>query len=244
MAEQPDAPIRLLVVEDDEGMRSGLQLFLEAAGYDVTVAADGETGRDAAVSLPGYDLIVLDAKLPDRDGFGVLREIRAKGIDAPVLMLTSLGAHEHKMRGFRLGADDYLTKPFSTEELQARVEALLRRSRRAAEEAGEGVFAVGGLTVDLSNGTVRCDGAPVDLTEKEYRLLAYLVRHRGRTVSREQLLRDVWQLPSTVETRTVDRHVNGLRAVMDGNDEETWALQSVYGVGYKLVGVTRVDEDG
>lgn len=234
---------RVLIVEDDEEMSTGLQLFLESEGFDITVAADGDQGKDLAMSLPGYDLIILDANLPERSGFDLLREARSEGVDTPVLMLTGLGSHEHKMRGFRLGADDYLTKPFSTEELLARVEALLRRQSHAVEQSREGIFAVGGLTIDLANEEVRRGDEPVNLTDLEYRLLAYLVQHRGRTATREQILRDVWKLPSNVETRTIDRHINALRDAMEGDDEETWAIQSVYGIGYKLVGAEQVDAD-
>lgn len=234
---------RLLIVEDDEEMSTGLLLFLENEGYEVTVASDGETGQDFAVSLPGYDLIILDANLPERSGFDVLREARAEGVSTPVLMLTGLGEHEYKMRGFRLGADDYLTKPFSTEELLARIEALLRRGGKKEEsgEAPQGIFAVGGVEVDLDNNEVRRDGEPVKLTDLEFKLLRYLIRHRGRTATREQILRDVWNLPPSVETRTIDRHINALRDVMDGSNEDEWAIQSVYGIGYKLVGAERVE---
>lgn len=233
----------VLIVEDDEEMSTGLQLFLESEGYEVTLATDSETGQDFAMSMPGYDLIVLDANLPERSGFDLLRAARSEGVNTPILMLTGLGSHEAKMRGFRLGADDYLTKPFSTDELLARVEALLRRQSQAAEQARRGVYEVGGLTVDLENRTVTRQGESVNLTDLEYRLLAYLVQHRERTATREQILRDVWKLPATVETRTIDRHINALRDAMDGDSEEEWAIQSVYGIGYKLVGAQRVDTD-
>ncbi len=231
---------RLLIVEDDPQMSTGLMLFLESEGYDVTLVDDGEKGLRQAVSLPGFDLIILDARLPERDGFEVLREIRAQGVRTPVLMLTGLGDHADKMRGFELGADDYLTKPFSTDELVARIFAILRRAQAVPEEA-KGVFRVGGLTVDLSDDHVTREGRPVELTDLEYRLLRYLILHHGRTATREQILRDVWKLPSSVETRTIDRHVNALRKVMDGEDEETWAIKSVYGIGYKLVDVEPVE---
>jgi len=230
---------RLLVVEDDPQLSTGLLLYLESQGYDVTLENEGTKGLQQAVALPGFDLLVLDAKLPGISGFDILREVRSRGVHTPVLMLTGLGAHEDKMRGFELGADDYITKPFSTEELLARVQAILRRSSSNPEEPG-GVFQVGGLTVDLDNEKVTRDGQPVELTDLEFRLLRYLILHRGRTVSRKQLLRDVWELPSDVETRTIDRHVNALRKVMDGEDEETWPIQSVYGIGYKLVGAERI----
>jgi DNA-binding response OmpR family regulator len=154
-------------------------------------------------------------------------------------MLTGLGGHDDKMRGFELGADDYLTKPFSTEELLARVQAILRRSQIETDDE-TGNYDVGGLTVNLATRDVTRAGEPISLTDLEYRLLRYLLLHRGRTATREQILRDVWGLPSDVETRTIDRHVNALRKIMDGEDEETWPIKSVYGIGYKLVGADKL----
>ncbi len=232
---------RLLIVEDDPELSTGLLLYLESQGFDVTLVNDGEKGLQQAVSLPGFDLIVLDAKLPGRSGFDVLREARSRGVSTPILMLTGLGGHDDKMRGFELGADDYLTKPFSTEELLARVHAILRRTKQETEDA-LGVFDVGGLRVDLAAKNIERDGEPISLTDLEFRLLRYLLLHRGRTATREQILRDVWGLPSDVETRTIDRHVNALRKLMDGEDEEDWPIKSVYGIGYKLVGAERVEE--
>ncbi len=230
---------RLLIIEDDPQSSIDLSLFLEAEGYEVVLEGDGETGLRQAVSLPGYDLILLDAKLPDRSGFEVLREMRMQGAGTPVLILTGLDEHEDIMRGFELGADDYLTKPFSTEELLARIHAILRRTQMVPEEAS-GRYRLGGLLVDLSKKTVTRDDTSIELTELEFKLLRYLILHRGRTATREQILRDVWKLPSTVETRTIDRHVNALRGIMDGDDEETWPIKSVYGIGYKLIGAERI----
>ncbi len=234
----PNGP-SLLVVEDDSELSTSLLLYLESEGYEVTLAENGETALEEATRLPGYDLIVLDAKLPDLSGFEVLRQARDDGVRTPVLMLTGLGDHEHKVRGFQMGADDYLTKPFETEELVARIDVLLRREAEATEEGG--VFRVGGLRVDLDEKEVTRDGRTVDLTDLEYKLLAYLLRRRGRTATREQLLRDVWDLPPEVETRTIDRHVNALRDMMEGEAEEEWPIQSVYGIGYKLKGAERAD---
>jgi len=238
MADDFQGP-HLLVVEDDSELSTSLVLYLESEDYEVTLAETGEDGLEEATRLPGYDLIILDAKLPDRNGFEVLRRAREDGVKTPVLMLTGLGDHEHKMRGFQVGADDYLTKPFETEELLARIDVLLRREAEVSEEGG--VFTVGGLRVNLDTETVAHDGETVDLTDLEYRLLAYLLRRRGRTATREQILRDVWDLPAEVETRTIDRHVNALRDVMEGKGEGSWPIQSVYGIGYKLEGAERVE---
>lgn len=232
---------RLLIVEDDPELSTGLLLYLESQGFEVTLVNDGDKGLEQAVALPGFDLIVLDAKLPGRNGFDVLREARSRGVSTPILMLTGLGGHDDKMRGFELGADDYLTKPFSTEELLARVQAILRRTQQETEDAS-GVFDVGGLRVDMAQKNITRNGEPIALTDLEFRLLRYLLLHRGRTATREQILRDVWGLPSDVETRTIDRHVNALRKIMDGEDEEDWPIKSVYGIGYKLVGAERVGE--
>ena len=217
-------------------------MYLESHDYAVDTAMDGDEGLERACSLPEYALVILDANLPGRSGFDILREMHSRGVNSPVLMLTGMGGHDDKMRGFELGADDYLTKPFSTDELLARVKAIAHRTEMEPEELeGEGEFAVGGLVIDLAHDRVTRDGEPVKLTDLEYRLFRYLLFYRGRTVSREQLLRHVWQLPSEVETRTIDRHVNALRKVMDGEDEKDWPIQSVYGIGYKLVGVERID---
>ncbi len=232
---------KLLIVEDDPELSTGLLLYLESQGFEVTLVNDGEKGLQKAISLPGFDLIVLDAKLPSRNGFDVLREARSRGVSTPILMLTGLGGHDDKMRGFELGADDYLTKPFSTDELLARVQAILRRTQQETEDA-KGIFDVGGLRVDLGDKSITRDGEPISLTDLEFRLLRYLMLHRGRTATREQILRDVWGLPSDVETRTIDRHVNALRKIMDGEDEDSWPIKSVYGIGYKLVGAERVEQ--
>ncbi|WP_054684122.1 response regulator transcription factor [Rhodothermus marinus] len=232
---------RLLIIEDEAEVREALALCLETAGYEVDAVATGEAGRGKAITVPGYDLIILDARLPGRDGFEVLRALREEdGVMTPVLMLTGLNDREHRLKGFELGADDYVAKPFAPEELLARVEAVLRRAKRQPQPEKRR-FRVGGIEVDLVEGTVTRDGQPVALTDMEFRLLRYLILHRGRTVTREQLLREVWELPPTVQTRTIDRHINALRKIMDGEDEASWPIQSVYGIGYRLVGGEFVD---
>lgn len=230
----------LLVVEDDEDLGTSLVQYLESEGYDARLVADGDSALEEVTRLPGYDLIVLDAKLPERSGFEVLRAARDDGVTTPVLMLTALEEHDHRMRGFQVGADDYLTKPFETAELLARIDALLRRASEVVEQGG--VFKVGDLRVDLDGDTVTRDGTPLDLTDLEFRLLAYLLRRRGRTATREQILRDVWDLPPDVETRTIDRHVNALRDKMGGDADDDSPVRSVYGIGYKLEGAERLDD--
>lgn len=232
---------RLLIIEDEAEVRAALAMCLEAAGYAVEAVANGEAGREKAMMVPGYDLILLDARLPGSDGFEMLRKLREEdGVFTPVLMLTGLRDRAHRLKGFELGADDYVVKPFAPEELLARVEAVLRRARQQPMPE-QRRFRVGGIEVDLVEGTVTRNGQPVALTDMEFRLLRYLILHRGRTVTREQLLREVWQLPPTVHTRTIDRHINALRKIMDGEDKESWPIQSVYGIGYRLVGGTFVD---
>lgn len=225
----------ILIVEDDPQVGAGLQMYLESNDYEVTLVNNGQEGLREALRIPAYDLVILDARLPLKSGFDILREMRSQGANAPVLMLTGLGSHEDRMRGFDLGADDYLTKPFASEELLLRVQVILKRSRKAIEDA-KGVYEAGGLRIDIGERLISRDGEKVELTDLEFRLLRYLIVHRDRTVSRKQLLRDVWSLPAQVETRTIDRHVNALRRLMDGTDEATWPIQSVYGIGYKLVG--------
>jgi DNA-binding response OmpR family regulator len=242
VTDNPVTDSHLLIVEDDEQLGTGLKMYLESQEFEVTRTTTGEEGLGEIMALPGYALVILDANLPERSGFDVLREMRKEGVETPVLILSGLGSHEDKMRGFELGADDYLTKPFSTDELVARVRAILRRSE-AGEDEAQGTYRVGGLEVDLAEDGVHRGDETIKLTELEFKLLQYLVLHRGRTVSREQLLRDVWELPSEVETRTIDRHVNALRKVMEGDSEDTWPIQSVYGIGYKLVGAERIDEE-
>lgn len=230
----------LLVVEDDEDLGTSLVEYLGAEGYDARLVQDGDSALEEVTRLPGYDLIVLDAKLPERSGFEVLRAARDDGVATPVLMLTALEEHDHRMRGFQVGADDYLTKPFETTELLARIDALLRRASEVVEQGG--VFEVGDVRVDLDGNTVTRDGTPLELTDLEFRLLAYLLRRRGRTATREQILRDVWDLPPDVETRTIDRHVNALRDKMGGHADDDSPVRSVYGIGYKLEGAERVDD--
>ncbi len=225
---------RLLIAEDDSDLGSSLKSFFTRNGYEVHRATDGEDALQEMTTLPPYDLVLLDVRLPEKDGFEVLREARQAGVDSPVIMLTVKDEHKHKLRGFDLGADDYVTKPFDTKELAARVEAVLSRSTSALPDTGD-VYTFGDLTVRFPEETVTKGTDELGLTDLEFDILEYFIKHRGRTVSRKQLLRDVWGISGDITTRTIDRHVASLRKKIEPTPDDPSYLQTVYGIGYKFV---------
>jgi DNA-binding response OmpR family regulator len=172
--------------------------------------------------------------MPEKDGFEVLREARKAGVDSPIIMLTVKSESKHKLRGFDLGVDDYVTKPFDAEELAARVRAVLQRSQGRRPEVGD-VYAFDGFTIDFTDETVEKDGEEIAFTDLEFDILEYFINHRGRTVSRKQLLRDVWGISGDITTRTIDRHVASLRKKIEPDPDEPTYIQTVYGIGYKFV---------
>jgi DNA-binding response OmpR family regulator len=223
-------PDLVMVIEDEKEIRELVRYNLERAGYRVSTASDGEAGlKDLFASRP--DALVLDLMLPGRSGLEVLRELRSEPLtrDLPVVVLSARGAEMDKLLGFEHGADDYLTKPFSARELIARVKALLRRSK---PERGDAKLEVGGLEIDPAAREARYRGRPLDLTLREFDLLAFFARHPGRVLSRDELLRKVWGYNHVGETRTVDVHVRRLRREL--GDQER-AIETVTGAGYKLV---------
>jgi len=224
---------RILVVEDNPDLAYGLRNSLEIAGYDVLVAADGLDGV-AQARTASADLIVLDLMLPVMDGYRVLRTLRDEGLTTPVLILTARGEETDKVLGFRLGADDYVTKPFGVLELLARIEAVLRRAVPAAPAPARERF--GNIEVDFGARWVCRDGERVDLTPKEFDLLAALLRRRGRVVPRRDLLEAVWGYDSEVVSRTVDTHVAELRRKLEANPAAPAHILTVWKVGYKLQG--------
>lgn len=226
---------RLLIAEDDPEVGDGLEDFFSQEGYDVIRTTDGATTLQEITTLPPYDVVLLDVKLPEKDGFEVLREARQAGVDSPVIMLTVKDEHKHKIRGFDLGADDYVTKPFSARELAARVEAVLARSASDVPETGD-TFSFGEVTVDFPEETVTKGGEDIEFTDLEFEILEYFIEHRGRTVSRKQLLRDVWGISGDITTRTIDRHVASLRKKIEPTPDSPTYLETVYGIGYKFVG--------
>ncbi|MBA4064999.1 MAG: DNA-binding response regulator [Isosphaera sp.] len=225
---------RIVVVEDEAAIRRGLSDALRLSGYEVTEAPDGGAGlREAAAA--GVDLVLLDIMLPRRDGLEVLSELRRTNPTRPVILLTARGSEDDRVRGLKMGADDYVVKPFSAKELIARVEAILRRTMRAVPEVH--LVGVGCGTIDLDRREVRWPGGGrADLSETEAALLKYLVSNRERAVSREELLSRVWGIGTAgLETRAVDMHVARLRAKLktpDGGGDQPDAIVTVRAHGY------------
>ncbi|MGE0816451.1 MAG: response regulator transcription factor [Vicinamibacterales bacterium] len=230
---------RLLLVEDEPGLQLTLSDRLTAEGYAVETAGDGDTGLALAAS-GAFDLVVLDVMLPRRDGFDVCRALRQRGVTTPVLMLTARGQVVDRVVGLKLGADDYLTKPFEAVELLARIEALLRRSAASAPAPanlpGGTRHTFGDVVVDTRRAEVTRDGAPVELSAKEFQLLRYFLEHRGATISRDELLQEVWGYEHMPSTRTVDVHVAWLRQKLEANPKLPQIILTVHGLGYKFVG--------
>jgi two-component system, OmpR family, alkaline phosphatase synthesis response regulator PhoP len=223
---------RVLVVEDEEDLRMTLSDRLKGEGYAVEFAADGAEGLRRAVS-GSCDLIILDVMLPHKNGFDVCRDIRKAGITAPILMLTARGQLVDKVLGLKIGADDYLTKPFEMLELLARMEALLRRGVAQPHEPS-GIQQFGSIQVDFRGTAVFREGKVVPLSAREFRLLRYFVQNRGTTLSREVLLRDVWGYSEDTFTRTVDVHVGSLRQKLEPDPKQPSMIVTVPGLGYKF----------
>jgi DNA-binding response OmpR family regulator len=206
----------ILLVEDEQALRAALSLRLRGEGYMVETAGDGVEGFDKATNQP-FDLIILDVMLPDRSGFDVCRDIRQAGLATPILFLTARHQTTDKVIGLKLGADDYVTKPFKAAELVARVEALLRR---VPIRAGHGVHQFGSLHVDIRRSEVLKNGALVYLSAREFQLLRYLIERAGGTVPRVELLRSVWGYDGNTMTRTVDMHIASLRNKLERGSTE------------------------
>lgn len=222
---------RILIVEDELPMRTALQDVLQAEGYRVLTASDGESGLKRAVAEKP-NLILLDIMMPRLDGFAVCRELRRLGHTMPILMLTAKGQVEDRVQGLDVGADDYLVKPFSTDELLARVRALLRRTSRHAHAPA--LLRFGEAEIDLVRQTARRGRKPLHLTPKEYGMLRLMAETPGQPVSRERFLDVVWGYTAFPTTRTVDNHVANLRSLLEPCAERPQYIETVHGVGYKL----------
>jgi two-component system alkaline phosphatase synthesis response regulator PhoP len=225
---------RLLLVEDEPGMRLTLTDRLASEGYVVRVAADGEAGL-AAASSGQHDIIVLDVMLPRMNGLDVCRAVRQRGVTTPILMLTARGQVADKVVGLKLGADDYLTKPFETIELLARLEALMRR-RHSGPQPGSDTYRFSDVLVDFRKMEVTRGGRAIDLSAREFKLLKHFIEHRGDTLTRDALLADVWGYGETPLTRTVDVHVAGLRQKLEMNSRAPEFILTIHGLGYKFAG--------
>ena len=230
-----DSP-RILLVEDEPGLQLTLSDRLRREGYEVETAADGQTGLDRAATGE-FDLVLLDVMLPRKNGFDVLRDLRQRGLETPVIMLTARGQVVDTVVGLKLGADDYLSKPFEMMELLARIEARLRRRTTppATMPVSEG-YQFGEVRMDFRSAEVFRGTEPLELSAREYQLLRYLIEHRNEVISRDQLLNEVWGYNAMPSTRTVDVHVAWLRQKIEPNPRHPQFLLTVHGLGYRFVG--------
>lgn len=222
---------RLLVVEDNVSLTEILADLLQDAGYRTAIATTAKLALERA-RAESFDLLLVDVNLPDMSGFEVCRRLRQEGSRTPLLLLTARGQTADKVLGLRLGADDYLTKPFDQQELLARLDVLLRRRFLAAQPGG--VFRFGPVEVDFGSGVVSRDGYQVDLSSLEHRLLFYLIAHRGTLIGRQRLLADVWEHQPGTATRTVDTHVASLRAKLEPDPARPRFIITERGRGYRF----------
>ena len=218
---------KILVVDDESRMRKLVRDFLVKNNYEVVEAADGEEALDLFFEINDIDLVILDVMMPKMDGWQVCREIRAYS-KAPIIMLTAKSDERDELLGFELGVDEYISKPFSPKILVARVEAILRRTGQAA---GEMIVEAGGIRLDKQAHSVMVEGKPVDLSYKEFELLAYFMENRGIALSREKILNSVWNYDYFGDARTIDTHVKKLRSKMGKKGE---LIRTIWGMGYKF----------
>ena len=224
---------KILIVEDEESILMPLEDNLKLEGYDVSCARDGLAGLSVAADR-SFDLIVLDIMLPKLDGFEVCKRLRQDRVMTPILMLTAKSQEVDKVLGLELGADDYVTKPFSSRELLARIKAILRRAQEPKQELRSCRF--GDVEVDFAKYEAKKNGRPVPLTALEFSLLHYLVRNKGRVVHRNEILDSVWGKDVYVDARTVDKHISLLRRKFEDDPQDPKYILGVRGVGYKLEG--------
>ena len=224
---------KVVIVEDDDAMATALRDGFTFEGFEIALARDGEAGLKLAREA-APDLMILDVMLPKMSGLDVCKRLRSEGSALPIIMLTARGQEIDKVLGLKLGADDYVTKPFGFMELMARVEAVLRRSQGPSRS--EEVYGFGDVVVDFKKAELRKRGKLVDVTARELRLLAYFIAHRGEVVARERLLDQVWEYDAAPLTRTVDMHVAKLRKKIETEPAEPKFLVTVHRMGYKFTG--------
>lgn len=222
---------KILLVEDEAGLRMTLVDRLQKEGYTVETAATGDEGYRRGIG-ESFDLFLLDLMLPGKNGLDLCKDFRSQGIAAPILMLTARDQIMDKVIGLKLGADDYLTKPFEMAELLARIEALLRRAHTGASAVG--IHQFGSVKVDFRKAEVLRGNEKVELAAKEFQLLRYFLEHRGEALSREQILKEVWGYHAATSTRTVDVHVAWLRQKLEDDPRQPRWIVTIHGTGYKL----------
>lgn len=226
---------RILIVEDELNMRLGLKDNLEFEGYEVETAADGAEGLAVATEST-FDLIVLDVMMPKMSGFDVCKQLRTKGITTPIILLTAKGEEIDKVLGLELGADDYITKPFSLRELLARIKAILRRSESTPQKSGiDQPVLIGKLEVTFATYSVSCNGKDVQMSPKEIDVLRYLWENRNKAVSRDDLLNNIWGYDENPTTRTVDNFIVRIRQKIESDPNHPKIILTIHGVGYKLI---------
>jgi DNA-binding response OmpR family regulator len=224
----------ILIIEDESNLRHTLTDLLESHGYTVQSSGDGIEGQELAMRH-GFDLIILDVMLPSRSGFDICRHLRWNGINTPLLMLTARNELGNKVNGFKSGADDYLTKPFETPELQVRIEALLRRASKVAASELQS-YELAGMLVDFRKSRLTKDGKITVLSQRECRLLRYFIERKGIILSREELLQEVWGYTNAPLTRTVDAHISGLRKKIENDLKDPQFIVTVPTQGYRFAG--------
>ena len=232
--------MKILIVEDEQHLAEGLKFNIEAEGFEAEVVGDGEAALER-LAANAFDTVVLDVMLPKMDGFEVARSMRERADYTPILMLTARGRPEDVLQGFEAGTDDYLPKPFDLEIFLARLNGLLRRKRWFQQETGPtdagNIVTVNGRTIDLENLELRNGDELIHLTLMEAKLLAYLIEHEGRAVSRKVILEEVWQLQEDTDTRAIDNFIVRLRKHLEDRPNDPKIVQTVRGVGYRFVNV-------
>ena len=226
---------RMLVVDDDPDIATALRDYFELNGYDVSVASDGVQALSMMQHTPSYDIVLLDVMLPHKTGFEVLQESQENGLDSPVLMLTARGEQENILKGFGLGVEDYVVKPFNAEELAARVKAILQRTQPPSSTPMT-VYTIGDVEINFSTHEATRNGEELNFTALEYDILRYMIENKDRTVSRKQLLRDVWGIDQEIITRTIDRHMASIRKKIEKDPSNPQYIETVYGIGYRFNG--------
>lgn len=224
----------ILIIEDEKDMARGLKDNLEFEGFRVSLAYDGKTGLETALQK-SPDLIILDIMLPNISGFDVCKELRSRHIMTPVIMLTARGQEIDKVLGLELGADDYITKPFSVRELLARIHAILRRIPVKDDKTGKKVQKIGNLMIDFSRYSARDNKGEVALTHKEVEILKFFLLHSGEAVSRDLLIEKIWGIDVYPTTRTVDNHILKLRKKIEPDPSHPQHILTVHGIGYKFL---------